>query len=235
MIASYIARVISNWLPLLLAALGFAAGIVVAGVVASYRRARRFWPWLPWPPGRGPRLGRMLPAPLVVAATFYGLALQYGRAPALLAVGAVESALLIALFFIDLDLRLIPTLPVGALALLALSSATMWPDLGLGSTLLGGAVGFAGFSVLKWLGHLVFGEEVLGAGDANLALAIGCMTGYPLVAATLALGIIVGGLVAGVVLVLRRGGLRSAMPYGPAVIAAALVVLVHGNTTRPFP
>ena len=72
-------------------------------------------------------------------------------------------------------------------------------------------------------------------GDVILALAIGCMTGYPLVATTLALGILLGGVGAASVLLLRRSGLRETMPYGPALIAATLIVLVHGNTAHPFP
>jgi len=216
---------------LLLAALGLVVGAAVESVVAAYRRDRSFWPWPLW---RRSRIKCMLPIQIVTAATFYGLAVQYAHEPPLLVIGAVESALLITLLVIDLDLRLIPTLPVGVLALLALTSAGAWPGLGLGSALLGGVLGFASFVLLTAVGHRVFGEDVLGVGDANLALAIGCMTGYPLVVATLALGIFLGGVGAGAVLLLGRGELRGTMPYGPALIAAVLIVLVHGNTAQPF-
>ncbi len=216
---------------LLLAALGLVAGTAVEGAVAAYGRDRRFWPWPSW---RHSRIGRMLLIQIVTAATFYGLAVQYASEPPLLVIAAVESALLIALLVIDLDLRLIPTLPVGVLTLMALASAGEWPGLGLRSALLGGVLGFASFVLLATVGHHVFGEEVLGAGDATLALAIGCMTGYPLVVTTLALGILLGGVGAGAVLLLGRGGLRGTMPYGPALIAAVLIVLVHGDTAHPF-
>jgi len=216
---------------LLLAALGLVAGTAVEGAVAAYRRDWSFWPWPLW---RHSRIGRLLLVQVITAATFYGLAVQYVSEPPLLVIAAVESTLLIALLVIDLDLRLIPTLPVGMLALLALTSAEEWPGLGLGSALLGGVLGFASFVLLAAVGHRVFGEEVLGAGDVSLALVIGCMTGYPLVVATLALGIFLGGVGAGAVLLLGRGELRGTMPYGPALIAAVLIVLVHGNTAHPF-
>jgi len=216
---------------LLLAALGLVVGVAVEGAVAAYRRDRSFWPWPSW---RRSRIKRMLSIQIVTAATFYGLAVQYAHEPPLLVIAAVESALLIALLVIDLDLRLIPTLPIGVLALLTLTSAGAWPGLGLRSALLGGVLGFASFVLLAAVGHRVFGEEVLGVGDANLALAIGCMTGYPLVVATLALGIFLGGMGAGAVLLLGRGGLRETMPYGPALIVAVLIVLIHGNTAHPF-
>jgi len=217
---------------LLVAALGLIVGAAVEGAVAAYCRDRSFWPWPPW---RRSRIRRILSVQVITAVTFYGLALQYTHESPLLVIAAVESTLLIALLFIDLDLRLIPTLPIGVLALLALTSAGAWPGLGLGSALVGGVLGFAGFGVLAILGRRVFGEEVLGAGDANLALAIGCMTGYPLVVTTLVLGILLGGAGAGAVLLLRRGGLRGIIPYGPVLVVAVLIVLVHGNTTRPFP
>jgi len=37
------------------------------------------------------------------------------------------------------------------------------------------------------------------------------------------------------VLLSGQGTLRSAIPYGPYVVAGLLTVLVHGNTTHPFP
>lgn len=214
----------------LLSVFGLLVGAAVAVGVVSYGRyqdsapMRRGWT----------RRARMVPAPLVTAATFYGLTIQYGREPMLLAISVAESVLLIALLFVDLDLSLIPILPVGAFALLALASAGLWPGLSVGSALLGGAIGFAVFGVLVALGHRFWGAGALGLGDAYLALAIGCLTGYPLVVSTLMLGIILGGVWAGAALVLRRGGLRAAIPYAPPLIAAALVVLIHGNTTHPF-
>lgn len=232
MIAPRSAPALGNGFPLLLAALGLAVGAVVAGIVASYCRDLSFWPRSPWP--RSP-VKRLLLVQLVVSATFYGLAAQYEHELPLLVVGAVESVLLITLLFIDLDLRLVPTPLVGGLALLALGSADAWPGLGLGSALIGGALGIAGFGGLAALGRLLFGEEALGIGDATLALAIGCLTGYPLVIGTLTLGIVFGGLAAGTVLVRRRDGLRGALPYGPALVAATLVVLIHGSTMHPFP
>jgi leader peptidase (prepilin peptidase)/N-methyltransferase len=110
----------------------------------------------------------------------------------------------------------------------------LWPGLGLWSALLGGAVGFAAFGALVVLAHYVFGEGALGMGDANLALAIGCITGYPLVIFALSTGIFLGGIGAVATLVAKRGGLRSTMPYGPYLVLAVLFVLAHGNTINPL-
>jgi leader peptidase (prepilin peptidase)/N-methyltransferase len=167
------------------------------------------------------------------ALAYVALGAQYWGQPLLLVVSLVEAALLVAVLFIDLELRLIPTALVAVLVALALASARLWPHLGLWSALLGGAVGFVAFGALVVLAHYVFGEGALGMGDANLALAIGCITGYPLVIFALFAGIFLGGIGAVATLVARRGGLRSVMPYGPYLVLAVLFVLAHGNTVNP--
>ncbi len=236
-----------------LGALGVIVGMIVAAVATSYGTDRRFWPWprgREWRHDASPlRLLRYVrafisahdaryddpPAPrplwvgVAMAALFCGLGLRDSAVPALLLVSLVEATLLILLLVIDLDQRLVPTSVVGLLVAVALASANLWPEVGLRDALLGGAVGFGGFTALVGLARLLFGAGALGLGDASLALAIGCVTGYPRVIGALVLGIVLGGLGAGMLLLLRRGGLRQAMPYGPFLIAATLYVLVHGN------
>ena len=247
-----------------LALLGLLIGVPVEGVVSSYRHHGGFRPW----PccrdcGRAaplsilvPLLGsaarprcrgcgraswaRALQVQVATGLAFVALGGQYAAYPALFAVSLCEAALLVAVLFIDLELRLIPTLLVGLLVLLALGSAAFWPGLGLESALLGGALGFASFGALVLLARLVFGAGALGMGDANLALAIGCITGYPLVAFTLSVGVFLGGLGAAAILlgsiVARRAGvgLRSTIPYGPYLVLGALYVPAHGNTLNPL-
>ena len=241
-----------------LALLGLCVGVFVEGVVSSYHHDATFWPW----PccrrcGARARLSVLVPAlgclrqarcracghdhrtrglqvEVATALAFFALGAQYWGHPLLLVVSLVEAALLVAVLFIDLELRLIPTLLVALLVALALASAVAWPGLGLWSALLGGALGFVAFGALVVLAHYVFGEGALGMGDANLALAIGCITGYPLVIFALSAGIFLGGIGAVAMLVARRGGLRSTMPYGPYLVLAVLFVLAHGNTINPL-
>ncbi len=252
-------------LALLLVIPGVVVGTAVEGVVSSYRADRSFWPWPLYQrhergdrgvaraslvPVAGPgrpicphrpflrTLGRAtgtLRVQLAMAGIFYGLGVQYADQPPLLLAGLAEATLLVVVLFIDAELRLVPTPLVGLLALLALATANLWPGLGLRAALLGGALGFAMFALLVGLARLLFGAEAFGLGDAYLALVVGCITGYPLVVGTLALGVVLGGLGALAVLLSGRGTARRTMPYGPYVIAGLLAVLVHGNTTHPFP
>jgi len=83
------------------------------------------------------------------------------------------------------------------------------------------------------LARTAYGAGTLGMGDATLALAIGCVTGYPLVLPTLALGIVLGGLgalaVVGASTIRRRPGaaLRATMPYAPYLSIAAILAIAR--------
>ncbi len=249
---------------LALALLGLVAGVCVEGVVSSFHHDGSLRPWprcrscgRPATPtlliplagyvaqrrcvgcGRT-QLLRAAQIECATALAFVILGGQYGGHPLLLAVSLAEAALLVAVFFIDLELRLIPTLLVTLLVLLALGSAAAWPQMGLWSALLGGAIGFGVFGLLVALARVVFGEGALGMGDANLALAIGCITGYPQVVLALSLGVFLGGLgavlviLAGIVARNRGWGLHSTIPYGPYLVLGVLWVLSQGNTLTPL-
>ncbi len=240
------------------AALGLLVGAAVEGVVSSYRRHGGFGPW-PCCRGCGRRFDGAAGAPLVGLAMTrrcvacgrpYGvqaLATHLATLLAFVAVGAprvsswpalavalCEAAVLVALFFIDLETRTIPTAFVAALVALGLGGAVLGVGPGIGAALLGCIVGFVAFGVLALVARLRYGDGALGLGDVNLALAIGCIVGYPLVALTLAIGVVLGGLGAATVLlcavVARRrlaDSLRSVIPYGPWMIAALFLVMAR--------
>jgi len=243
---------------LLLAVAGLMVGVPIKGVVASYHRDRSFWPWphcqirdlnARWPTLLSlvnpridsccPHSGGYAPQPctveLVTAIAFSIVGAPYVDDPLLLAVTLAESAVLVAVLFIDLELLLIPTPLVLVLVLLALTSATLTRELGLSSAILGGGVGYVSFLLLVVLARQVYGDGALGSGDAHLALAIGCITGYPLVVSTLVLSALLGGVGALGVLLRGRGGRRSTLPYGPYLIIGVLYMLARGTTIHPFP
>jgi leader peptidase (prepilin peptidase)/N-methyltransferase len=152
----------------------------------------------------------------------------------LLPCAAVEITVLLAVAVIDLEHRLIPTLLIYPTVLFALAYSPAWPNLGIVSSLLGGALAFALFFGLAFVARVTFGEGALGDGDVTLAALIGVITGYPMVVVSLALGALFGGLGAILLVLLRRTPFGSTIPYGPFLVAGVIYILLIGNTMHPL-
>jgi len=108
------------------------------------------------------------------------------------------------------------------------------------SSILGGGVGFGIMLAFYWLGGVLLrfmarqrGEDVddvaLGFGDVNLSGVIGFMLGFPAVILGLFLAILIGGAVSllylVIMMVLGRYRIFSALPYGPFLVAGAVLLL----------
>ena len=136
---------------------------------------------------------------------------------------------LLAVFFIDLDHRLIldvMTLPGTVLGLAAC------PLLGVDrlDALIGAAGGFAALWGLREGYRRWRGVEGLGFGDVKLAAMLGAWLGWQGVLMTFLAGSGVGAL-AGLALVLaRRADGRTALPYGVFLAPAAMAVALWGDT-----
>ncbi len=135
----------------------------------------------------------------------------------------------------DLEVKLIPNrimLPtIGAMLFIGLFAGPALPPLA-GSVWwqvpLGGLIGFLTMWLLMLLGVALLGEGALGGGDVKLAAFVGLATGFPLVILTLLLTFLSGGVAAVLVLISRRGGLRTAIPYGPFLVLGGSAVLLYG-------
>jgi leader peptidase (prepilin peptidase)/N-methyltransferase len=69
----------------------------------------------------------------------------------------------------------------------------------------------------------------MGWGDIKLAALIGLITGFPLVILAMFLAVIIGGLTAGILLLLKLKGRKDAIPFGPFLSLAAMVTLFWGS------
>ncbi len=154
---------------------------------------------------------------------------------------------------IDLEHRLIlhPTSLAGAVLGLIVGTyihnraGGFWH--GIGTSLLGGLIGFGAMFLLYRLGALVArlrarkmqaagqaadDEEALGGGDVYLAGVLGLMLGWPFIMRALLIGVLLGGLISFLLLVMllaRRRYLSDALmtfiPYGPYFIVSAFYLL----------
>jgi leader peptidase (prepilin peptidase)/N-methyltransferase len=167
--------------------------------------------------------------PLVELATAGLFVLHYfvfGWTP-LLAVRLLFASAMVALFFIDLEHRLLPdriTLPGIAIGL----AASLFLPPGIRDALIGA---FAGGGVLWAIGEAYYryaGEEGMGGGDVKMLAMIGAFLGWQQVLITLVFSSIAGSVIGLIVIALRRGDMKYALPFGTFLSLAALAASLYG-------
>lgn len=153
-------------------------------------------------------------------------------ADAALAAYLVFGLTAVALLLIDVEHHRLPDVltlgsyPVGA-GLLALAAALGSESGRLGRGLLGALVGFGTYALLY-----VAVRSGIGAGDVKYAGVVGLHAGWlgwgPLVVALVG-GFVVGGVVSVLLLARGRAGLKTKLPFGPAMVAGAVIGIVWGE------
>ncbi|MEX5301820.1 A24 family peptidase [Kocuria sabuli] len=202
---------------------------LVGGMIGSFlpRVVVRYSPVVdePMPPPSRPLLVAATAALFALMAVFLGLSWEL---PAYLFFAAVA----VVLTVIDLRHHLLPNAVVGpalgiGLVLLIVASA----DEGTWGALLRAVLGALVLFVL-YLVLALISPAGLGMGDVKLAAVLGLFLGYQgwgalFVGAVLAS--VIGAVVGLAVLASRRGGLRSDVPFGPSLLAGALLAVVVGE------
>ena len=163
------------------------------------------------------------------AFVFGGLAARWLSEPGFLFLAAVSAAL-IFLLATDLDQKILPdwvTLPLiavtGTWLVAGWSPLLAGKDLGIAS---GIAAGIAAPIFLFVTDRLLRGD--LGDGDLKLAVSVGLLTGISLLVTGLLVASILFSVVLLALIALKRIGLKSAVPFGPVLIAAAFVAVLIG-------
>lgn len=170
--------------------------------------------------------------PLVEVATgclFVFHYLQFSWQPLLL-VRLLFCCAMVVLFVTDLRDRLLPnmvTLPgigIGLAASVFLDAEPSWR-----SAVVGAAVGGGGLFVLAEAYYYVRKEDGLGRGDVKMLAMIGAFLGWQHTFLTLMLASIGGSVVGVVMLALRLGGRRYALPFGSFLAIAAIIMSTGGD------
>jgi leader peptidase (prepilin peptidase)/N-methyltransferase len=165
--------------------------------------------------------------PLVVIVgglAFAAAVARFAANPVHLGVVFPYVAVLIVLFAIDLDQRLLPnilTYPLVAYALLVYVAGAS-PFLPKVEDLAWAAAAAVVVPVALFVLAIPFGNGAIGEGDLKLLVSVGLFAG----AANLFYGLIAGALAAGIVVAIlvfiRRLTMKSFVPYGPFLIAGTL-------------
>jgi len=117
-----------------------------------------------------------------------------------------------------LNAMIYPALGIGLVMIPVLHGDQIW------MMLLGGAVGF----IVLLLISLV-APGAMGMGDVKLVLFLGIIIGYPKIIITLFLAFVLGGLIAGVLLALKKIDKKDSIAFGPFLALAGITTLLYGN------
>lgn len=168
--------------------------------------------------------------PVVELITMAMFVLHYAvlGADPLLVPRLIFACALLVLFAIDLEHHLLPnviTLPgilVGFLFSLVLPPGPV-------SSLTGILVGGGSLWLLGEAYYRYSGQEGMGGGDVKMLAMIGAFLGWQLTLVTLVFSSIAGAVIGLVIIGVKRGDLKYALPYGTFLSLAALVASLYGE------
>jgi len=148
--------------------------------------------------------------------SYYGLSAYLGWV-------SLYTAILILITVTDLEHRLIFNVVILPALLLAIAGTFVadkpaWP-----AAIVGGAAAF----VVAYVAALL-SRGGLGEGDVTLSAFLGLTIGFPFVLLSLGFGVFLGGFVAALLLVTRRVGLKTFIPYGPFLTITGWIMLIWG-------
>ncbi|MBN1218199.1 MAG: prepilin peptidase [Anaerolineae bacterium] len=160
---------------------------------------------------------------LATPAFFVFLLQRYGYTLNLVII-TLYTAILILVTVTDLEHRLIFNVVMLPALIFALAAAFFTPGLAWPTALVGGATGF----ILSYVAALL-ARGGLGSGDVILSAFLGLILGFPHIILSLIFGVFLGGFVALILLMTRRVGLKSFIPYGPFLTITGWMMLVWGE------
>ena len=178
----------------------------------------------------GMRISVRYPFVELVTGLLSGLAAwQFGFGPEAIS-ALVLIWVLIALTGIDVDTQLLPdsmTLPLLWLGL-GVNLFSVWTP--LSSAVIGAMLGYGSLWGVYWLFKLVTRKEGMGYGDFKLLGALGAWFGWQAVPLMILLSSFVGAALGIAILIARRQGRDTPMPFGPYLAGAGLLTLFFGDT-----
>ncbi|MFN8621259.1 MAG: A24 family peptidase [Chloroflexota bacterium] len=204
---------------------------VILGGILGFLADRLSARWPVHPDGTVRAIDWRTPSVTIAGAAAFGALADRWTEPRDLAVVGIYAAVLIVLLATDLDQKLLPdllTLPLIGYAVVTLLLG--WNPLLAGKDLAWFSAIAAGLGApaLLLVTDRLFGGA-LGMGDVKLAAGLGLFAGIT----RLVGGFLVASIVAAVVLLaliaLKRLSLRSAIPFGPVLVAAGLLAAILGG------
>jgi len=170
---------------------------------------------------------RYLAVEVITAAVFAVNAAVFEPGP-LLAVRLVFAAMLVALFFIDLEHQLLPDAITWPGIVMGLA-ASLWIGPGLVSSAIGAALGAAILLAIRWAWKRATGVDGMGLGDVKMLAMIGAVLGWQQVWFVLFVASLTGAVVGVSIAAMGRGSMKTRLPFGTFLAVAALLASCWGE------
>lgn len=152
---------------------------------------------------------------------YYGFSIELG-------VVAFYFCLFLIILVIDFEHHLILNKVIYPSVVVALALSIFLPELdsvpSIASAAAGGAVGLGLFLLIA-----IVSRGGMGWGDVKMAALIGLVTGFPLIFVTILLAVILGGLVAWILILLKVKSRKQSIPFGPFLSLATMATLLWGS------
>ena len=143
-------------------------------------------------------------------------------------IAALFISLLLLLAFIDLDHYILPNRLTYPGLVVGLLLSPLWERTTAYSSLLGAALGAAVILLFNGLWWVLRKVQGFGVGDAKMLAMIGAFLGPVGVAVTLVLASLLGAATGILLMLRRRVGIQSKLPFGTFLTVGALVTLFFG-------
>jgi leader peptidase (prepilin peptidase)/N-methyltransferase len=156
------------------------------------------------------------------------VAVHYGVSWQCLAALAFSWAL-IALFFIDLEHKILPDSVTLSLFWVGLLINTAHIFTSPESALIGAAVGYFIFWSIAFLYQRLRHIEGLGQGDAKLLAACGAWLGWQMLPLIILFSSLLGTVIGSLYLIIRKRNVQEQIPFGPFIAIAAFISMIWGH------
>jgi leader peptidase (prepilin peptidase) / N-methyltransferase len=196
------------------------AGIAFAAIGAGAERLASVWP-PDEASGRPPGVRTILMA-LAAGVVAAAIAWRSTLPTWALAVHLLILAILVVLTATDLEQRRLPHLLLDPLIVVAVLFVPFNPSVAWTDALIGAAVAVA---FMGLLGLLVRGGVALG--DLYLVGPIGLVVGWPAIFVAIFVAGLLSAVFSALLLVTRRAGLKTYIPFGPFLVAGMVVTLLR--------
>jgi leader peptidase (prepilin peptidase)/N-methyltransferase len=141
----------------------------------------------------------------------------------------VISCFLVALAGIDLRTQLLPDQLTYPLLWLGLLLALVPVFVAAPTAILGAVIGYLCLWCVYWLFKLTTGKEGMGHGDFKLLAALGAWMGPVALLPVVLLSSLIGAVVGGSLIALRKHDGAAPIPFGPFIAAAGWVWFIAGD------